>query len=417
VLTKITIDISNIEQLEVNKFARRSRQLKNFSRKDIYRATFGKIISTARESTFGLKNIPVFKQVINLSSYIYSLKDLSLPISHGKRLLIKVSLLSVLLVASTSLTPTGTFVSTQKGYASDYLSYASAGDILVADEEGYLVKINPQTNESNRVGLTDFALHTVESGESLSIIAEKYSVSMDTIRWENNLANANSIRAGQKLLIPPVDGVSYNIESNDTIDKIAKKYEITTDALIAQNNLDTDVNLLKGNQLFLPGAKPLAPPVTINPSRTSTNTRDVRVATTDYSSVPASTSSPVVGKIFIKPTIGSVTNGYKAGHYAIDLADRSKPPIWAPAGGTVEKVSVGTWGGGYGNHIIINHGGGLKTLYAHLDSVNVSVGDYVNQGDVIGKMGNTGRVYGVTGIHLHWEVMQDGVKMNPLLYY
>jgi len=115
--------------------------------------------------------------------------------------------------------------------------------------------------------------------------------------------------------------------------------------------------------------------------------------------------------------MGSITNGYKAGHYAIDIADRSKPAVWAAGGGTVVKASSGTWGGGYGNHVIIDHGNGVKTLYAHLDSLNVYDGQAVSQGDVIGIMGNTGRVYGATGIHLHWEVIDNGVKKNPTLYY
>ena len=67
--------------------------------------------------------------------------------------------------------------------------------------------------------------------------------------------------------------------------------------------------------------------------------------------------------------------------------------------------------------MIIDHGDGLQSLYAHLDHLNVSVGDYVEQGQTIGQMGNTGRVYGATGIHLHWEVIKNGVKQYPGNYY
>jgi murein DD-endopeptidase MepM/ murein hydrolase activator NlpD len=77
------------------------------------------------------------------------------------------------------------------------------------------------------------------------------------------------------------------------------------------------------------------------------------------------------------------------------------------------KASSGTYAGGYGNHVIIDHGNGYKTLYAHMDYLTVSQGQYVSQGEAIGRMGATGRVYGRTGIHLHFEVHQNGVKLNP----
>ena len=101
----------------------------------------------------------------------------------------------------------------------------------------------------------------------------------------------------------------------------------------------------------------------------------------------------------------------------MDIGDRSRPPVWAAGGGTIVKASSGTWGGGYGNHVIVDHGGGLQSLYAHLGTLNVYKGQYVNQGDILGMMGNTGRVYGVTGIHLHWEVRKNGVKHSPYNYY
>ena len=99
------------------------------------------------------------------------------------------------------------------------------------------------------------------------------------------------------------------------------------------------------------------------------------------------------------------------------------PAVWAAASGVVVKANTGCGsrtpkcGGGYGNHVIIDHGDGVKTLYGHLDSLNVKVGDNIKQGEVIGIMGNTGRVYGATGIHLHWEVIINGVKKNPIGYY
>ena len=122
---------------------------------------------------------------------------------------------------------------------------------------------------------------------------------------------------------------------------------------------------------------------------------------------------PVSAEGWVRPTQGRITQGFRGGHYAYDVADTSKPPILAAAGGTVIKASSGTWGGGYGNHVIIDHGNGYQTLYAHAEVLYVNVGDSVSQGQVIAKMGNTGSVYGRTGIHLHFEITYNGTKLNP----
>ncbi len=339
-----------------------------------------------------------------------------LPVSPQKRLLSQATAISLGAVLVMSFSTTANFTAASASYSMERGGAASiSGDILVADEYGYLIKMNPQTHASNRIGLTDYAVHTVVAGETLSAIAEKYGLSADTIKWENNLSNANAIRIGQSLLVPPVNGIGYSVKRGDTLGSIAKKYNIKAESIVAQNNLASE-SIRQGQSLFLPGAKPLAPPPVIAQApRNATVTRDTR-------SVPAvsaapSSAAPVAGRSFIYPTTGNITQGYRAGHYALDIANRGRPPVWSAAGGTVSTASSGTWAGGYGNHVIIDHGNGLRTLYAHLGSVNVAPGQWVNQGDVIGMMGNTGRVYGATGIHLHWEVHLNGVRQNPRNYY
>ena len=125
---------------------------------------------------------------------------------------------------------------------------------------------------------------------------------------------------------------------------------------------------------------------------------------------------PKGNKTLIFPTKGKITQGYHAGHYAIDIGDPTRPGVWAADGGKILKVGSG-WSGGYGNHVIIDHGNGIQTLYAHLQKVYVTAGEAVEQGQVIGQMGNTGRVYGKTGIHLHFEVRVNGVKKYPGNYW
>lgn len=408
--------MENLETtLQVNQFARRNRHLRIFSK-----AALLKMYARSALSVISLPFNNFFKKTfyssfIKVSALIQKLFAEILPVSPQRRLFFQAFTVGVSAIIVTSFSATADFTSASMAYSSDYIAtYYLPGEVLVADEDGYLVKINPQTNESNRIGLTDYAMHTVESGESLSVISEKYGVKVETIMWENKIANANTLRVGQTVLIPPVDGVGYKVASGDTLDKIAKKYNISSEAIIAQNGMESNV-IAKDQRLFLPGAKPINPPaVVVNNAR---NPAVGRSSSRSASTASPSSATPTVGRIFIFPTTGKITNGYHAGHYALDIADRSMPPIWAAGGGTVVKASSGTWGGGYGNHVIIDHGNGVKTLYGHMDSLNVYEGQWVNQGDVIGIMGNTGRVYGVTGIHLHWEVIDNGVKQYPANYY
>lgn len=376
---------------QVNRIAQKERHLKVFSRIDIVKKFF--------TDTFGLILVPI-NRFKSLTSNFHIL-----PVVPQKRLFIEMVVFAGALFLVSTFSPVSNFSTISRDYASDYIdTYSLPGDVLIADNDGYLLKINPQTGSASRIGMTDYAVYTVESGETLSTIAAKYGLKVETIMWENNIGNANSITTGQKLVIPPVDGVSYTAAANDTLSTIAKKYSITTDAIIAQNGLSSET-ISKGQHLFLPGAKPLAQPKVI--AKTGTSTKVLN----------DSNNVPVVGKPFIYPTVGQLTQKFRAGHYAFDIANRDKPEVWAAADGVVIKASSGTYGGGYGNHVIIDHGDGLETLYAHLDHLTVKVGDKVTQGQVIGQMGNTGRVYGATGIHLHWEVIKNGVKQNPGNYY
>ncbi len=380
-------------------------------------------IKSASKGLTKIGELPAVSKTVGVFRGLKSAAGDLIPVTPQGKILFQTSAIALAAIVSSAITPGGTFVSSYVAYDVEYMeSYSMPSDILVADEYGYLVKINPQTDDSNRVGMTDYAVHTVESGETLSLIASRYGVNVDTIMWENGIGNANSIKSGQKLMVPPVDGISYEVKKGDTLENISEEYEISTDSIIAQNALGA-ATVVKGQQIFLPGAEPLAPPPQIiasNPTiiRNDNTVRDGGTTrTVDFSSIPANNTAPVGAKPFIFPTRGKITQGYHGGHLALDIADRSKPPIWAAGGGTVSSVSTGTYGGGYGNHVYIDHGNGLVSHYAHLDTVNVAPGQWVNQGDVIGIMGNTGRVYGATGIHLHFEVIDNGVKKNPGYYY
>lgn len=103
-------------------------------------------------------------------------------------------------------------------------------------------------------------------------------------------------------------------------------------------------------------------------------------------------------------------NRTKAIHSGIDVRGKTGTPIYAAADGTVDLAQ---YYGGYGNTIIINHGGRYETLYAHLSKIHVEQGDQVKKGEVIGELGSTGRS---TGPHLHYEVIKDGTPVDPEHY-
>jgi murein DD-endopeptidase MepM/ murein hydrolase activator NlpD len=357
-------------------------------------------------------SLPNIGAGIRLRGFFKKGKYGSKNIDATNALLKKYSAVVAMLFIASTITPAGAFQGNAlEGNFQEY-AVASFGASLVADDDGYLTKINPQTNKGDRSSMTDKATHTVQSGETLSVIAESYGISTSTLLWENGLSNANALKIGQKLVVPPVNGISHTVAKGETVEKIAAKYSVEADAIIKQNKLLADSTLSSGQVLFIPGAVPIAPPRT---DTYRTDGRSVSVGTPV--TLADATSVPIGSKPFIFPTRGKITQGFHKGHYAIDIADNSKPPVWAAGTGKVTKASSGTWGGGYGNHIIIDHGNGLQTLYAHLDYLTVSVGDIVDQGQVIGRMGKTGRVYGRTGIHLHFEVIKNGVKQLPSNYY
>ncbi len=349
----------------------------------------------------------------------------------GHKLFVRYSAVVTMLFLVGSITPT---------INASYDSYnADLGDAwdsqvvsspFVSDQDGYITKMNPQTSIGDRSIMNDYLTHTVTAGETISTIAASYKLHANTVLWANNIVNPNTLRTGQKLFIPPVDGISHRIGKDENLQKIAKTYSVSTDSIIKQNGLAKDGALIANEDIFIPGATPLPvekiipKPLRVlrdTPARIASSTRINAVV--DGSILKAAEDVPLGAKPFIKPTHGAITQRFHAGHYADDIANPDRPPIWAAAEGTVVEVTSGcadvsySCGHGYGNHVIVDHGNGLTTLYGHMTYPAVKVGDTVKQGDVLGKMGRSGRVHGRTGIHLHFEVRKNGVKENPEKYF
>lgn len=271
----------------------------------------------------------------------------------------------------------------------------------VMTEDGFLLKPAIHSAEGDRSGFSDIFVYTVEPGDTLSSIAQSFNLKKETLMGENDLWNPNRLRVGSKLKILPVDGLSHTVKKGETIDKIAKKYEVETEDIMKQNQLTEDAEILAQQVLIVPGAKKSAPVVAV---------------ATSAPSAAGSYSGPKAAGRLIWPTVGKLTQGYHRGHTALDIGNRAKGPIYAAASGKIITSKTG-WNGGYGNYIIIDHGNGMQTLYGHNEKLYVTEGQYVEQGQTIAWMGRTGRVYGPTGIHLHFEVRINGVKYNPMNFF
>lgn len=248
-------------------------------------------------------------------------------------------------------------------------------------------------------------IYTVQKGDTLSEIAELFDVSTNTIRWENNISG-QTISVGQKLNILPMTGVKHIVQSGDTISKIAVKYEADAQDILIFNDISNGNSLKKGDIVFVPNG--IIKPVII--SKPSSGTGKIIVSNTKVQS-----------GYFVRPVSGIITSPYGSRHGSfhpgVDIGNVRGTPIVAAASGVVVASVNGcvegrkSCGGGYGNHIDVEHPNGTITRYGHLSKSQVSVGQSVSQGQQIGTLGNTGSS---TGPHLHFEIINaNGSKMRP----
>lgn len=239
--------------------------------------------------------------------------------------------------------------------------------------------------------------YEVQEGDTVASIAKKFGIDEDTIRWQNNLTK-DRIKVGQTLEILPVTGMAHKVVKGDTVYSIAKKYDSDPQAIadFPFNSFSNDetFELAIGQLVIVPeGVKPAD--IIVSPR--------IRQITPNAGTVVASGQ-------FVWPTAGTISQNYSWYHKGIDIANSAAPAILAADAG---RVIVAGWpdNTGYGNRVVIDHGNGYKTLYAHMQKIYVISGQTVKRGDAIGQMGSTGRS---TGTHLHFEVIQSGAHLGPL---
>jgi hypothetical protein len=261
---------------------------------------------------------------------------------------------------------------------------------------------------------TQVITHLVISNDSMFGLAKEYGVEPESILWSNYAVlqdNPHSLSPGMELVIPPIDGIYYEWEVGDTFESVAEKFK--TDPELIINWIGNDLDLLNpvveaGEMVMIPeGQREFQQWILPTIARGQAG-----VAAGVYGA--GACSGPFQGLYggggFIWPTIGHTLSGndFWSGHLAIDIGLVIGEPIFASDTGVV--VFAGWASGGYGNVVIVDHGNGYQTLYAHLSGVTAGCGNSVVQGQTIGYGGNTGNS---TGAHLHFEVRYQGGFVNP----
>ncbi len=266
----------------------------------------------------------------------------------------------------------------------------------------------------------DVLHYVVEQGDSLFAIADNFGLKPETVLWGNfdTLAdNPHTLQPGQELNILPVNGTYHEWRDGENLNKVADYYGVDPLDIIQYPGNQIDIydfdldnpSFEAGQMLIVPGGTrelvDYGPPAITRDNPAIAATYGPGHCGTIY------TGSVGVG-VFLWPTTERWISGYDynpgANHPAIDIAGSIENPVWASDNGVV--VYAGWSNYGYGNLIVIDHGNGWQTLYAHLNSINVGCGQSVNQGQRIGGLGTTGNS---SGAHLHFEMIYVGNKVNP----
>ncbi len=217
-----------------------------------------------------------------------------------------------------------------------------------------------------------------------------FNVSANTIIWGNDLVKGAALKEGQVLTILPISGIRYTVKKGDTLASVAKKYKGDAEEIAQFNGLDHGAALAVGQMVIVPDGEMTTTIVTKTPTVGSVGSK----------------LTTFIGSLMRPITGGRKTQGIH-GFNGVDLSSTYGADVFASSAGTVIIARNGGWNGGYGSYVVVDHGNGVQTLYAHLSRVVVAQGGRVTQGQVIGALGNSGKS---TGPHLHFEVR--GAK-NP----
>lgn len=266
--------------------------------------------------------------------------------------------------------------------------------------------------------------YTMARGDTMFSIARKLELSLSVLTTVNNIADPNAVKAGQVLLIPAQPGSVHVAARNESLQAIAEQYDIKVDALREANRLEKDARLDAGQLVLIPGVvrasasiRPLpasAAAVVLPPSESNAPASPKSIQPAPASAANTVNLKPApgaVGDTMIWPVTGPLSTTFSPSHRGLDVVANQGTPIKAALAGRVVGAAEGS--GPYGWYVLLEHGGNFTTVYSHLSKIRVKVGDTVDKGQVVGEVGSTGLS---TGPHLHFELRQNNVPIDPRPY-
>lgn len=230
--------------------------------------------------------------------------------------------------------------------------------------------------------------YTIARNDTLDAIARRFDVNLDTLLSINGIADVRRLQVGAVLKVPNIDGIVYKVQRGDNLSSIASRNNTTLLDLVDANDLDSHT-IKPGQMLFIPGAR--------------LSSYDLKKA---------------LGTLVIWPVTGRISSnfGYRSNpftgirqfHNGLDIVAQENTPVKAAMDGRVAETGYSAI---FGNFVIMTHAGSYQTLYAHLNRIDVRVGQAIGQGKSIGQLGSTGYS---TGPHLHFGVFKNGSPTDPL---
>lgn len=252
------------------------------------------------------------------------------------------------------------------------------------------------TREPERMPL--YYRYEVQPGDTMTSIAERFGVDSRYIDWNNAdvIDNADVLAVGDVLQVPSVPGIIHGVRAGETLTEIAIQYDAEVSEIIgfAANGLSDPNQLREGALILVVGGKRLPPPApSLRPSPTFVDREASQFG-------------------FVWPVVDEITSWFTPYHpLGIDI---NAPYVGVAAAAAGEVVFAGGDACcSYGHYVEIDHGGGYLTLYAHLSSIHVEIGQWLETGQILGISGSTGRS---TGPHLHFELKRNGITQNPLTF-
>ena len=295
------------------------------------------------------------------------------------------------------------------------INIVDGGALLPDSLQGTDSEVNSYVSSSDNI-----TTYTVEDGDTLSGIADKFSISKNTILYANTDIKNNTLKVGQTLVILPVDGISYTIKKGDTIESIAKNYKADVTDISEFNDISSNDDLKVGDIIIVPGGI-----ISKKSETTKVEKEQKKEAETQDNQ---SQEKPEIVKEINKASTDEISsgNGITDGYIwplpkgvgrvsqrlhddnAYDFAAPKGTPIYAIKDGTVLIADGSGYNGGYGLYVVINFKDGAQAIFGHMSKVAATSGEEVKQGDIIGYVGTTGRS---TGNHVHIGI--HGGKPNP----